>query len=547
MEIIDKNTTPEKILELLLNNRKITKKKQQEYLFPSPPQSFSVKEFGIDSKNLDKSIKRIEQAIEKKQNILIYGDYDVDGISATAILWQVLFNKKANVVPYIPDRELDGYGIRADSFFRFQTQKKIKFDLLITVDNGIVANNELQKILDSGVDIIVSDHHTTNKPLPKSIISVHSTAISGSVVAWLIAQKIDNNADLGLASLGTVADCLPLNTINRNIVYHGLKSLQNNPNFGIKKIMEISGIKQDKISTYELGFVIGPRLNAVGRLSNPTDALRLLCSTSNNLASKYATILDGFNKDRQLLQQDSIDIAQKQLKSNKNKVIFVADSSFLPGIIGLIASRFTEKYYLPSIVISVGKDVSKGSCRSIKELNIIETLRFVGIKHASPLLIELGGHAGAAGFSIKTKNIPKFKKEIVKTINQKLNNKVLKPTKFIDAEMKLSAVTISNCQLIQKLEPFGIDNLEPLFKFTNLRITDIRLLGQKQEHLKLKVDDPTTPNNENIILDSIAFKKGNIGKNLKIGDIISFTAKLNLNLWNEKLSPQLIVNDILSL
>jgi single-stranded-DNA-specific exonuclease len=318
--------------------------------------------------------------------------------------------------------------------------------------------------------------------------------------------------------------------------------LRINPNYGIKKLIEISGIKQDKISTYELGFVIGPRLNAIGRLSNPTDALRLLCSTSNTLATKYATILNNFNKDRQLLQQESIDIAQKQVIKNKNKIIIVADNSFLPGIIGLIASRFTEKYYLPSIVISVGKKVSKGSCRSIKELNIIKTLR-----ELSGELVELGGHAGAAGFTIITSKIPKFKKEITKIINKKLKNKILKPTKFIDAEMKLNAVTIENCKLIQELEPFGIDNSQPLFQFNDLRITDLRLLGPSQEHLKLKIDDPLTPKDENIVLDSIAFKKGDISKKLKVGDPISFTAKLNLNFWNNKLSPQLIVNDILSL
>ncbi len=547
MTIIDKNTTKEEILNLLLKNRHISKDNEKEYLSPSLPQSFLPKDFGINSKNLDSAVSRIKLAIKNKENILIYGDYDVDGITATAVLWQVLFKKNANITPFIPDRELDGYGVRSDSFFRFQTQKKIKFDLLITVDNGIVANIELQKILDSGVDIIVSDHHLINKPLPKSIISVHSTKVSGSVVAWLIAKKLDQNADLGLATLGTVADCLPLNTINRNIVYHGLKSLQINPNFGIKKLIEISGIKQDKISTYELGFVIGPRLNAVGRLSNPTDALRLLCSSSDSLASKYASTLNSFNKDRQFLQQESIDVAQKQLKKIKDKVVFIADKSFLPGIIGLIASRFCEKYYLPSIVISIGEEVSKGSCRSIKELNIIETLRCVDARRDSHILLELGGHAGAAGFTIKTSKISKLKKEIIKIINLKLKNKLLKPTKFIDAEMKLDAVTVDNCQLIQKLEPFGIENLEPLFQFKNLRITDIRLLGQNQEHLKLKVDDPSTPKKENILVDSIAFKKGDIGKNLKVGDFISFTAKLNLNFWNNKVSPQLIVNDILSL
>ncbi len=542
MKIIDKNTTKGEIIDLLLKNRNITETNKDEFLSPSLPQSFIVKDFGVNSKNLDKAVDRINLAIKNNQNILIYGDYDVDGITATAILWQVLYNKKANITPFIPDRELDGYGIKADSFFRFQNQKKIKFDLVITVDNGIVASGELQKILDSGVEIIVTDHHVANNSLPKSIVSVHSTIISGSVIAWLLAREIDLKADLGLATLGTVADCLPLNTINRNIVYHGLKSLQNNPNFGIKKLIEISGIKQEKISTYELGYVVGPRLNAVGRLSNPTDALRLLCSTSKNLASKYANILNTFNKDRQSLQQDSIDIAQKQIKENNNKVIFLSDNSFHPGIIGLVASRFTEKYYLPSIVISIGKEISKGSCRSIKELNIIESLR-----KFSNLFIDLGGHALAAGFSIKTENIPIIKKKITKFINKKLSGCHLKPQKFIDAEMKLEAVTIDNCRLVKKIEPFGVGNPEPVFLFKQVRIVEKRLLGSDGDHLKLKVDDPFTPKNENIIMDSIAFKKGDIGKKFKVGDSISFTAKLNLNLWNGNISPQLIVNDILSL
>jgi len=357
MTIIDKNTSKEEIFNLLLKNRHISKQSTKEFLSPSSPLSFLASDFGINQKNLDMAIKRINYAIKNKQNILIYGDYDVDGLTATAIIWQVLFKKKANITPFIPDREEDGYGFKATSFFKFQEQKKIKFDLLITVDNGIVAHNELKKIIDSGIDIIISDHHLADKPLPKSIISIHSTIVSGSVVSWLIAREIDKTADLGLAALGTVADCLPLNNLNRNIVFHGLKSLQNNPNYGVKKLIQISGIKQNKISTYELGFVIGPRLNAVGRLSNPTDALRLLCSLSENQASKYAKILDSYNKDRQSLQQESIDFAQKHIKVNKNKVIFISHTSFLPGIIGLIASRFTEKYYLPSIVISIGEKI----------------------------------------------------------------------------------------------------------------------------------------------------------------------------------------------
>lgn len=543
MTIIDQSTSEIELLQLLLKNRHINPDNIDEFLKPTNPSSLPVSKFGLNQKTLDKAIKIIKDNIKNKKNILIYGDYDVDGITATAILWQVLYNQCAQVIPFVPDRENDGYGVRSKSFFEFQQQKNIKFDLLITVDNGIVANKELQKIIDSGVQVIVVDHHVADQKLPSSVISVHSTKVSGSVLSWILAKQFDKNADLGLAALGAVADCLPLNDINRNIVFHGLQSLRLNPNCGLKKLIQISGIKQDSISTYDLGFVLGPRINAVGRLANPTDALRLLCCSSPTQASKYSQILDSFNKDRQTLQQESITLAKNIIpKNNKDKLIFVADKSFHPGIIGLISGRITEEFYLPSIIISINGETAKGSCRSIKELNIIESLR-----QAKKYLLELGGHAGAAGFSIETKNISKFQKAITKIINNNLKDIKLKRDTFFDAEMKLSAVTIKNCKLVQKLEPFGIENPEPIFLFKNIKIIQKRLLGQNQEHLKLKVDDPETKSKENIFagIDAIAFKKGELDKHMKVGDLISFTARLNLNIWNGNTSPQLVIKDIL--
>lgn len=540
MIIIDKNTSDKEFIDLLLHNRKITNDKKQEFLSPSSPQTFSPKDFGINLNDFKKAVDRINQAIINKENILIYGDYDVDGITATAILWQVLYQKEANVFPFVPDRETDGYGIKANSFFRIQTNQKKSFDLLITVDNGIVAQNELEKIIESGTQVVVIDHHVANKPLPKNLYKVHSTLTSGSVLSWIVANQINPQADLGLAALGAVADCVSLNNINRNIVYHGLKSLRLNPNPGIKKLIQISGAKQDSLTTYDLGFVFGPRINAVGRLSNPTDALRLLCSQNLAQANKYVTVLNDYNKERQILQQESLNLAQDVININ-NKILFAAESSFHPGIIGLIAGRLTEKYYLPSIVISLGESVSKGSCRSIKELNIIETLR-----EFSDLFIDLGGHAGAAGFSIKTKNIPTLEAKITKFVNNKLAMVTLKPEKFIDAQMKLSAVNNKNCRLIKKLEPFGIENSEPVFLFKQVRVVEKRIIGTNGDHLKLKIDDPKTTRTENILVDSIAFKKGDFDSKIKTGDVIDFTASLVLNIWNDRVSPQLVVKDFLS-
>ena len=550
LPLIDQNTTQQEFLTILLKNRHLKKEDLNEFLNPTDPKKLPLKNFNVSQTQLDKAVKRIKKAIANQENILIYGDYDVDGITSTAVLWLSLAKIKAKVLPFIPNRKNDGYGFKASSFFKFQKEKNINFSLLITVDNGIVASKELRKITDQNIDVIVVDHHLSDSELPKTKALIHSTMVSGSVLSWLLAHQFDSSADIGLAALGAVADCLPLIGINRNVVVYGLQALQQNPNLGIKKLIETSGLNRKNLTSYDLSFILSPRINAIGRLSDPTDALRLLCSQNVLQASKYARILENFNKDRQTLQQDTIDLAEKYLSKNKNKLIFLADQSFHPGIIGLIASRFTEKYYLPSIVISVDKEFSKGSCRSIKELNIIETLR--GFNNQ---FVELGGHAGAAGFTIETKNIKKFQTKITDFINKKFKDTKLKPSILVDAEMKLSAVTIKNCRLINKLEPFGIENNKPLFLFKNLRIIQKKLLGSQNNHLKLKLDDPKTPKLENIPaacppkceafgVDAIAFKKGELDKKLKIGDSINIITGLDLNIWNNSLSPQLVIKEI---
>jgi len=531
-KIIDKSFSESDFLDLLLKNRQIKKTDYNDFFTPHFPDN---SDFNINKKELKKAVDRVNLAIKNNENILIYGDYDVDGITATAILWQVLYQKGAKILPFIPDRETDGYGVRSKSFFDFEAQKSIHFDLLITVDNGIVANTELEKIIKKNTDIIIVDHHLPTENLPKVSAIIHSTNFSGSALSWFFASQFNKNADIGLAAAGTVADCLPLVGINRNIVIHGLKSLQKNPNPGIKKLIEISGIKADSISAYDLGFVIGPRINAVGRLSNPTEALRLLCSQNSLQASKYAKNLDKFNKDRQDIQKDNLITAEKLICRDdqsgrlNDKLIFISHKDFLPGIIGLIAGRLTEKYYLPSIIISIGDEYSKGSCRSIKELNIIDTLR-----NFNNDLVDLGGHTGAAGFTIKTKNIAKFKSKITKFINSKLKDLDLKPSIIVESEMDLSAVIIKNCRILEKFEPFGINNPKPLFLFKNIFIDQKRVIGSTGDHLKLKFGN----------IDAVAFKKGDLDKNLKVGDKINIVASLDLNIWNGTTSPQLIIKEI---
>lgn len=541
-KVIDQTFSANDIVSIVLEGRQITD--QLKFLNPPFP-AFNLK--------LASAVSLVKKCITNKKNILIYGDYDVDGITATAILWQVLHQKNALVTPYIPHREKDGYGFRADSFLRFQQEKNLKFDLLITVDNGIVAQKEFQKILQHQVlKIIVIDHHLadkTNKLSPKNCLLIHSTEFSGSALSWFFSREFDQNADLGLAALGTIADCLPLTGVNRSLVTHGLLSLRLNPSPGIKQLIKVSGVKQDSVSTYDLGYILGPRINAIGRLSDPTDALRLLCSQNLLQAARYAQVLNSYNQDRQVLQKDSLEFAENYLSrdtlqcvsiNKKNKLLFISDPTFAPGIIGLIAGRLTEKYHLPSVVISKDEKFSKGSCRSIACFNIIEALRI-----HSDLFVDLGGHAGAAGFSIKTANIPKLKKLLTATIKSQLANVDTTPIITVDAVMKLSVVKIATIKALEQLSPFGIGNPEPLFLFKNLKIVSKKVLGSNGDHLKLKLDDPDSPKVEYLAADAIAFKKGGLDSSLKVGDLINIVASLSANTWNNTTTPQLMVKEII--
>lgn len=516
-ETITRETPSDHIVHLLLDNRNVHDLKT--FLNPPLPES---------RQSTKKVIALIKKYLDSQKNILIYGDYDVDGLTSTSLLWQVLYPQNKNTLPFIPHREKDGYGFKAKSFLRIEQEKNLVFDLLITVDNGIVADPEFAKIKakNPNIKIVVIDHHLANGKLKNIDALFHSIDTSAAALAWFIAKEFTPHPDLSLAALGVVADCQPLLDINRSIIVHGLQELKLNPSPGLKKLIEISGAKRDSLSVYDLGFLIAPRLNAVGRLSDPTDALRLLCSSTPIQATKYAQSLNSFNQERQSLQKESIEIADKNINT-KHKIIFVS-GPFNPGIIGLVAGRLTEKYALPSIIIAKNGEVAKASCRSIPELNIIEALRTF-----SSLFVDLGGHPGAAGFSILDKNISKLEKKLQKYFSTKLKNYNPQKTIYADAKMEISAINLKNIKLINSLAPFGIGNLQPQFYFENLVIESKVLLGKNKEHLKLRLNG----------IDAIAFKKADLDKDLKIGDTINIVASLDLNLWNSHTYPQLIVKE----
>ncbi len=537
---LDQKTSKEDLFTLLLKNRKIQKKDQPNFLNPPHPKNLTPKDIKLSSVQLEKALKRIQKAIEDKEKILIYGDYDVDGLTATTILWEVLFKKHANAKSFVPHREKDGYGLNEKTLKRlFKTYRP---SLLITVDNGIVAHKAAAFLKKEKIDLIITDHHLPEKKLPPAHAILNSSLVCGAVLSWFLSSQIDSSADYGLAALGTVADCLPLVSVNRAFVYHGLDSLTVSTRPGLRTIKQITSLTNQKLSAYHLGFIIGPRLNAAGRVGDPNNSLRLLASPTLSQASKYAQILEKQNRERQTEQYSGQSLAQTIWEKEKtdHPLIFVSSKDFSPGTIGLIAGRLTQEHYLPSVIIAKTTPVSKASCRSIAELDILKALREAN----KGLLLELGGHAAAAGFSILPKNIEKFKKSLQSVVKKKLASKKLEPEIKADAKATLSFISLKNLEAIQRLKPFGIGNSEPSFLFKSLKVVDKKLLGKEKTHLKLLLDDPQTPQKETFPVESLSFGEANSYQDLKVGDTIDLVGKINLNEFRGTKTLQLITKYI---
>ncbi|OGE23450.1 single-stranded-DNA-specific exonuclease RecJ [Candidatus Daviesbacteria bacterium RIFCSPHIGHO2_01_FULL_38_8] len=508
----------------LLSIRDVKSKKDSDEFFDPKIENY-LKEFEIQ--NLKKAVERIKSAIDKKEQIFIYGDYDVDGVSASAVMYLGLKKIGASVLPYIPHREKEGYGLSKTGIDEI---KKKDAKLIITVDNGIVALEQVKYAKDLGIDVIITDHHTPLDTLPDADVIVHSTAICGAAVAWCLIRKLVDEKTakelLQFVSLGTIADMMPLLGVNRSLIVEGLRQLNTTTNIGLKALILESGLELGKISSFEIGFVLGPRLNAIGRLEHALDALRLLCTKDLLKATKLSRLLCDMNSKRQNLTQIAFDEARLQVQESK-KIFVLGSQMWNPGIIGLVAARITEEFARPSIAISIGEAMAKGSARSIKGINIIEALRSV-----SPLLSEVGGHSGAAGFSIESTKIEEFRiklEEYFKSVNIDEAVSALE----IEAEVEKDELTKKTAKMIAELEPFGIGNPKPLLMTKNLKVSDIRTLSNGK-HIKFRANN----------IDVIGFGMGELANQLKDGQLVDLAYYLEINKFNGSENLQLRLKDL---
>ena len=529
----EKAENSRQIIKTLLKNRGIkTEREEKEFFHPTDPGKIKLKELEISDESVKKAITRIKRAKKNKEFVVVYGDYDADGITATAIMWEALHSFGLDVLPHIPDRFEEGYGINAESVNNLKLKIK-NLKLIITVDNGIVAYEGIRKAKELGIDVIIVDHHQKGEERNHAFSIVHSTLVCGSALTWFFVKELSRvqdlpTAGLELAAIGTIADQMPLIGPNRSIVKYGLEELNYTKRPGLIALFKEAGI--ENVGVYEVGYMIAPRINAMGRLKQGIESLRLLCTKNKLKAFEIAKNIGGTNSERQKMVEEVLILARKSVTSQK--IIVIAGENYHEGVIGLAAGRLVEEFYRPAIVFSTKGEISKASARSISGFNIIEAIRSVSLH------LEGGGHPMAAGFSIETVKIEKFTKEINKLADKLLTDELLQKKLRIDMELDFREINIGLIEQLKQFEPSGLGNPGATFVTRGVEIIGAKSVGREARHLKLKLKQGEH------IFDSIYFGGGEIYPELTSGLKLNLVYSPEKNVWMGNESIQLKIKDI---
>lgn len=468
------------VSELLLQNRKIA----NSGVFFLPPQPTQLTEAltGISEQSLAAARELITSIITENKEIVIFGDYDADGICATGIMWEAVHHLGGRVRPFLPDRFAHGYGLNPKSLAAV-LESGPKPDLLITVDNGIVAHEALAELQKMNVRILLTDHHQPEEKLPAHDVLVHTTKLCGAGIAWILAHYLHPEQalkSLDLATIATEADQVPLVGANRSLVWHGLHAVRNTSRPGLKALYHLAGIEPAQITERSIGFGIAPRLNAMGRLGSPIDALRLVCTKDEKRAVLLASTVNDTNLDRQELTKDATELAEVQAEMQKNNPILVVRSTeFHEGVVGLIAGRITEKYGKPTLALAEHDTFAKGSARSIPSVNVVEVLR-----SCREHLVEVGGHPMAAGCSVELEKINDLHACLLSSMK---DHKQMIWEEPFDTVLPINLLSRKLIDLLRKFGPFGSGNPEPIFQLEKPEILQVSAFGKESNHLKIVI------------------------------------------------------------
>lgn len=528
------------IVQQLLFNRGITTEEMAKEFIKKESSAYDP--FLLSG--MHRAVDRILEAVQKREKIAVFGDYDADGITSTALLTEVLEELGANVQPYLPERE-EGYGVNTDAI---NTLHESEVSLIITVDCGIRSPMELNFAQDLGMTVIITDHHMPGEILPK----VHAIIcprvendkypeknLSGVGVAYKLAQALFDKAKgdirfadewLDLVAIGTVADVVPLLGENRLLVSKGIQAIRFSKRTGLKSLMNVAGLKKNSINTFDVSFGIAPRINAAGRLESPQIALNLLRTKSEFEAGYLSQELDDINRKRQRITQEMHVLAQKEIDEDRI-LLSIIHEDFTSGLVGLVSAKLTEFYYRPSIVGFKGEEFTRASCRSIPEFHITKAL-----DKCEHLLIRHGGHAMAAGFTVANEHVDELLEEMEKIARDEIDLESLKPKITVDLEYPLHLLPENILEELDQLEPLGAMNSEAVFLSRNVEVKHAKMVGKDENHLKLWLKDGK------VTYDGIAFHQGYWGKALpKTIDIVYAVER---NHFNGKIYKQLRIKDL---
>ncbi len=536
------------IIAQILAQRSITSSEQIQRFF-EPKLEFLYDPFKLPG--MERAVERIIKALRDGENILIYGDYDVDGVTSVSILYDSLFKLGGKVSFFIPSRFREGYGF-SEAGIRFAQNNKAS--LIITVDCGITAIEEVELANAAHIDVIISDHHEPGEIIPNAVAVLDPkmdtdaypfTELAGCGVAYKLLQgltaKLGLEPDfpeqyLDLVALGTAADIVELKDENRILVKAGLDRIRNNPRPGVFALMEISGLRQRRASVSNIVFVLAPRLNAVGRISTAKKAVHLLTAKSLQQARNIARILEKENKTRKNIDEITFTEAKQMIEDtidlDKKRVLVLAKRDWHPGVIGIVASRLMEKFNRPTILLSVQEGIGKGSARSTVNFDV-----FAAFKQIGHLFLNYGGHRFAAGLTIKEEDIAELDRAINSISQEFLQIDQMVPKLAVDAEVSFDRLDAAFFYSLKQMAPFGPGNMRPVFVSRRLSLYgEGRVVGKN--HLKAKFKQ------NGVVLDAIGYKLGEYVPRLKESGRYDCAYVLEESVWNGQTTIQMKIKDI---
>ncbi|MCB9453429.1 MAG: single-stranded-DNA-specific exonuclease RecJ [Anaerolineaceae bacterium] len=558
-DIIQQYGSINPVLVQILHNRGLTTPQDAQRFLNgayTPPSMLAGKQ---RMKGISEAVTRIRQAVQKHEPIVVYGDFDADGVTSTVLLVETLRSLNADVEPYIPHRVDEGYGVNSEALAKLAEAGK---KLVITVDCGIRSVQEIEDGKATGLDMIVTDHHSIGPEIPNALAVINPKQIdchypedmlAGVGVAYKLAEALllvagastkgKQNGNPGLqvedlldlVAIGTVADLAPLNRLeNRLLVQRGLKVINAGRRPGVRALLEVAGVELGTVNATTIGFALGPRINAAGRLDSALIAYDLLTATSKSEAEVLAQQLHELNIRRQELTREAQDTVREQIGETDGEVplIFASDPSFQPGIVGLVAGRLAEEYFRPAVVMEEGETESRASCRSIPQFDITHAL-----DQCADLLVRHGGHAQAAGFSVLNENIIQLREKLVQLAQETLEGQDLRPSLDVDVEVDIHNLSEDLLSELVRLEPTGHSNPTPVLMSRNLRVLECRTVGKEDRHLKLKLARAGQPP-----LDAIGFGLGEWAAQMP--ERIDAAYYLEINEWNGHRNLQLNLQDI---